>query len=178
MTTDDAAQQHDLAEKLSAAEPGKPPVVWSGWIVINKRGLSKQLHFEGLSRAFADQMPVHGWAVDTTTILRVHVICAGSAPPFLVFTPDFSFLAMNPMPVIPRTFLLIIFIRLSQLFPYVTLPPDLTSSLLCIPNYDHVCVILDALRISYHASEVSDCFIDDGVINHVRRVIKQYVQVV
>ena len=123
-------------------------------------------------------MHVHGWAVDTTTILRVHVICAGSAPPFLVFTPDFSFLAMNLMPVIPRAFLLMIFIRPSQLFPYVTLPPDLTSSLLCIPNYDHVCVILDALRISYHASEVTDCFIDDGVINHVRRVIKQHVQVV
>lgn len=50
MTTDDAAQQHDLAEKLSAAEPGKPLVVWSGWIDINKRGLSQQLHFEGLSR--------------------------------------------------------------------------------------------------------------------------------
>ena len=29
MTTDDAAQQHDLAEKLSAAEPGKPLVVLS-----------------------------------------------------------------------------------------------------------------------------------------------------
>ncbi len=29
MTTDDAAQQHDLAEKLNAAEPGKPLVVLS-----------------------------------------------------------------------------------------------------------------------------------------------------
>jgi len=29
MTTDDAAQQQDLAEKLSAAEPGKPLVVLS-----------------------------------------------------------------------------------------------------------------------------------------------------
>ncbi len=39
-------------------------------------------------------------------------------------------------------------------------------------------MLLDALGISKHASEITDCFIDDGVAYHVGRVIKEDVQVV
>ena len=60
---------------------------------------------------------------------------------------EFPVLPMNPVPVIPRSFLFIVFIWLSQLFPDNMLPSDLACCLLGVPNYDHVHVMLDALWV-------------------------------
>ncbi len=94
-------------------------------------------------------MPMQTRAIDTTR-LWVDMICAcGASASVTNSSLDYPLLPVHHVPVIPRTFLLVMFIWLSQLFPYVTMPSDLTGSLLGIPNYDHVCVILDAPGCSW-----------------------------
>ena len=82
------------------------------------------------------------------------------------------------MPVIPRSFLCIVLLWLSQPLSDITHPSDLTGSLLRIPNNDHVCLILDVLWVCQHIGEGLDGRVDCVILWHVQWVIKEDVQVV